>query len=51
MSQKPILDMLYLQRGFQQWIVPQVDHAEHQVIAGSPISMGLAQLLGVQRRT
>ncbi len=42
MPQQAILDMLRPQRFPQQGVVPQVNHAHRQVIAGSPVGMELA---------
>ena len=37
-----------LQRLAQQRIVVQIDHAQAEVIAGAPVGVGLAQLVGAQ---
>ena len=50
MAEQAVLDVLGAQRLVQQRIVEQVDHAQAQVIAGAPISVGLAQLVGAERR-
>ena len=51
MSEQPVLDVLRLERFFQQRIVLQIDHAQAQVIAGPPVGIGLAQFLGAERRS
>ena len=38
-SEQPVLDVLGLEGFFQQRIVLQIDHAERQVVAGSPIGV------------
>jgi hypothetical protein len=48
MAEKPVL-VLRLQRLAQQRIVLQVNHAQAQVIAGSPPGMDFAQSLDVKR--
>ena len=43
MAQKPVLDVLGLERLLQKGIVLKIDHAERQVVARSPVSVGLLQ--------
>ena len=50
MAEQPLLDVLRLERLAQQRIVLQIDHAERQVVAGSPIGIGFAQFIGIERR-
>src|ERR1017187_40841 len=40
MAQKPVLDVLRLERLFQKRIVLKINHAERQVVTRSPISVG-----------
>jgi hypothetical protein len=40
MAQKPVLDVLGLERLSQKRIVLKIDHAERQVVACSPIGVG-----------
>src|ERR1019366_6942910 len=49
--QQAILDVLWLERLGQQWILLQVDHAQAKVIASSPVSFCFTQLLGAERRS
>lgn len=46
-AQKPVLDVLYLQRLFQEGIVLKVDNAEHQVVTSAPIGVKSSVLRGV----
>src|SRR5262249_1812369 len=50
-SEHPILDVFRLQRFFQEWIGLQINHAERQVLARSPVGIGLSKLLRAQRRS
>jgi hypothetical protein len=42
-SEQAVLDVLGLQRFFQQGIRLEIDHSERQVIARSPVCMNLSQ--------
>ena len=50
MSEQAILDVLGLERLFEQRIVPQIDHAEREILAGAPVGIGFSQFVGAQRR-
>ena len=46
MAQEANLDVFRLQRLTQQRVIAQIDHAGGQVIAGAPVGVHLAQLVG-----
>jgi hypothetical protein len=46
MAQKPVLDVLGLERLFQKRIILKIDHAERQVVTCSPIGVGPCQVQG-----
>ena len=48
-AEQPRLDVLPLERLFQERIVEQVDLADRQVVGGPPVGVHLAQLLGGER--
>jgi len=50
MTEESILDVLGLQRFSEKGIRAEIDHTGRKIIAGSPISMHLAQFLGSERR-
>jgi len=45
-AEEAILDVIGLERLFEQRVVLEVDHAQGQVFTGSPIGVGLAELVG-----
>jgi hypothetical protein len=54
-AQQAMFHMLGLQGFFQQWIIPQVNHADGEVVTGPPVGMNFAQFfvgqgLGLGRR-
>jgi hypothetical protein len=49
MSQQAILDVLGTQRFREQRIFTQINHAEAQIIAGTPIDFSLAEFIRAQR--
>ncbi len=50
MSKQAALDMLGLERLLEQRIIPQIDHAQSQILASPPVGIRFSQLFGVQRR-
>src|ERR1043165_4652080 len=49
MAEQAGLDVLSPQRFLEQRIVQKIDHAETEVVAGSPVNLGFAQLLRAER--
>jgi hypothetical protein len=49
MPEQPVLDVLGLERLFEQRISLKIDHAEREVFAGSPVSIDLFELGSSQR--
>ena len=45
-TEQAILEVLGQQRLAQQWIVAQVNHARAEIVAGTPIGIHIAQLVG-----
>jgi hypothetical protein len=48
-AQKPVLDVLGLQRLAQEGVVLQVDHPDRQVVAGAPVGIDLPKLFTRKR--
>ena len=48
-AEQPRLDVLPLERLFQERVVEEVDLADRQVVGGPPVGVHLAQLLGGER--
>jgi hypothetical protein len=42
-AQQAVLDLLWLKGLFQEWVIPQVNHAHSQVVTGPPVGMNFAQ--------
>jgi hypothetical protein len=48
-TQQSILDVLGLQWIIEQRIIAKVNHPQAEIIAGSPVEFGVAQLAGTKR--
>jgi hypothetical protein len=51
MAEQPALDVFWFQGFPQQGICLKVDHSQSQILACSPISIDLNQIIGAEWRT
>ena len=51
MPEQTRFDVFELERGFEQWIVLQIDLPDREVICGAPIRVHFFQQIGRQRRS